>query len=153
ELPNLKAICPGHGPVIWDPRERIEEYMRHRNMREQQIVGALRESGVMTSWDIMMNIYTDIDTRLRRAADGNVQTHLRKLEKEGRIMVGRGIKKEKSAEELEKEERERKEREENERKAKEEAEKARRARLAQQETPPVDEWEVMPKYELVGRGE
>lgn len=153
ELPNLKAICPGHGPVILDPRERIEEYIRHRNQREQQILEVLREGGVMTSWDIMLKIYTDIDTRLRRAADGNVQTHLRKLEKEGRLIVEPGIKKEKSPEELEKAERERKEREENERKAKEEAEKARKAQLAQQENPPIDDWEVMPKFELVGRGE
>ena len=153
ELPNLEVICPGHGPLIFDPRERIQEYIRHRNMREQQILEVLREGGVATSWDIMMKIYTDIDIRLRRAADGNVQTHLRKLEKEGRVIVEPGKKKEKSPEELEKEERERKEREEIEAKAKEEAERARRAALAAQENPPVEEWEVLPRYELVGRGE
>ncbi|MCX6023994.1 MAG: MBL fold metallo-hydrolase, partial [Chloroflexi bacterium] len=150
-LPNLKAICPGHGPVINDPRERIEEYIRHRNMREQQILKVLDEGEVMTSWDIMMKIYTDIDTRLRRAADGNVQTHLRKLEKEGRLMVEPGVKKDKSADQLEKEALELRERQDNERKAKEEAEKARKAALASQENPPVDEWEVMPKYELLGK--
>src|SRR3954468_20557156 len=27
---DLEAICPGHGPVIWDPRAKLEEYIAHR---------------------------------------------------------------------------------------------------------------------------
>ena len=62
-----------------------------------------------------------------------------------------GILKERSAEELEQQEREHREREELDARAKQAAEKARRATLAGQENPPLDHWQVMPKYELAGR--
>jgi glyoxylase-like metal-dependent hydrolase (beta-lactamase superfamily II) len=29
-LPNLKVICPGHGPLIWNPYEIIDDYIRRR---------------------------------------------------------------------------------------------------------------------------
>lgn len=150
-LPNLQVICPGHGPLVEDPRERIQEYINHRNQRDREILEALSEGGELTSWDIMMKIYTDIDTRLRRAADGNVQTHLRKLDKEGRLKVYPGVPKEKPPEEQDKEAEEARIKEEVLAKAKEYEEHDREAALAAQENPPLDSWEVMPKYELVGR--
>ena len=148
KLPNLKVICPGHGPLIENPREYIVEYIHHRNQREQQIVSALKEGGEVTSWDIMMKIYTDVDQRLRRAADGNVRTHLRKLEKEGRIKAYEGVPKERSAEELKKAEGEEHERVEVIKKADEYREMARRRMLFLQENPPSEQWETPPKYEL-----
>jgi ribonuclease/clavin/mitogillin len=149
-LPNLQVICPGHGPLIQNPREYIDDYIKHRNEREHQIVSVLSEGGEMTSWDIMMKIYTDIDQRLRRAADGNVRTHLRKLEKEGRIKSFEGIAKERSADEVQKAEEEEHERLEVIKKADEYREQARRRMLFLQENPPSEQWEVPPKYELVG---
>jgi ribonuclease/clavin/mitogillin len=147
-LPNLKVICPGHGPLIEDPREYIDEYIRHRNEREQQILAVLSEGGEMTSWDIMLKIYTDIDQRLRRAADGNVRTHLRKLEKEGRIKTYAGVPRERSPEEIKKAEEEEHERLEVIRRAEEYKEQARRRALFLQENPPLDQWETPPRYEL-----
>src|SRR5581483_11905680 len=40
-LPNLRLICPGHGPVIDNPVAWIDEYVSHRMQREQQVVQAL----------------------------------------------------------------------------------------------------------------
>lgn len=148
-LPNLRVICPGHGPLVEKPREYIEEYIRHRNEREQQILAVLAEGGEMTSWDIMMRIYTDVDPRLRRAADGNVRTHLRKLEKEGRVKVYPGVPKERSPEEIEKEQREEQERQETIKKAEEYKQRAQRMALFLQENPPLQQWEVQPRYELL----
>ena len=74
ELPNLKVICPGHGPLVNDPRERLQQYVDHRNMRESQILGDLDGGGAISSWDIMLLLYPDIDKRLRRAADNNVRS-------------------------------------------------------------------------------
>ena len=42
ELPNVKVLCPGHGPLITDTddakaRDRLEMYVAHRQMREDQI--------------------------------------------------------------------------------------------------------------------
>ncbi len=147
-LPNLKVICPGHGPLIEKPAEYIDDYILHRNQREQQIVSTLKEGGDMTSWDIMMKIYTDIDQRLRRAADGNVRTHLRKLEKEGRIKSYEGVPKERSAEETQKAEEEEHERVEVIKKADDYKEQARRRMLFLQENPPLDQWQTPPKFEL-----
>ncbi|MBI4498530.1 MAG: MBL fold metallo-hydrolase [Chloroflexi bacterium] len=151
DLPHLTVICPAHGPLIHDPRERIQAYIDHRTQRERRILEVLAEGGELTSWDIMLRVYTDLrDTRLRRAADGNVRTHLRKLEKEGRLQVVPGVKKEKSPEEQEREEAEARRQAEVLVQAREAEEQARRAALAAQENPPVDEWEVMPRYRLVG---
>jgi hypothetical protein len=66
ELPNLKVICPGHGALVNDPRERLQSYVDHRNMRERQILEALEAGGPVTSWDIMLKLYPEIDKRLRR---------------------------------------------------------------------------------------
>ena len=101
DLPHLKVICPGHGPLVEDPRERLEMYIAHRDTRERQILAVLDEGGEVTSWDIMEKVYGDsIDKRLRRAADGNVQTHLRKLEREGRLTVYPGTPKHPDAAEV-----------------------------------------------------
>ena len=44
-LPRLTALMPGHGPVIANARERIEEYLAHRVEREAQIVTILCDYG------------------------------------------------------------------------------------------------------------
>lgn len=151
ELPNVRVICPGHGPLIHNPRERIQEYIGHREMRERQILDALADGEAHTSWEIMLTMYPDIDPRLRRAADGNVQTHLRKLEREGRLATYAGTPKVPSAEERATQEEHAREREEIKQKAKEIEAEERRAALFAQENPPSAEWEEMPRYELVGR--
>ena len=148
QLPNLKVICPGHGPLIWNPREWIAEYIAHRNEREQQILAVLNEGGELTSWDIMMRIYTDLDPRKRRPADGNVRQHLQKLEREGRLKVHPGMKKARSAEEVTKVQAEEEEHERVIAQAEEYMEQSRHRVLYLQENPPTDEWEDMPKYEL-----
>ena len=79
-------ICPGHGKIVNDPRERLQMYVDHRNLRERQILEVLKDGKQLSSWDIMLRVYGDeIDTRLRRAADGNVRSHLDQLRDEGRI--------------------------------------------------------------------
>lgn len=89
-LPNLKIICPGHGPIIYDPYDVIHDYIRRRLVREQEIIDMLAEGEPLTSWTMVEKLYTDVDKRLWRAADRVVQTHLRKLEEDGRIIVHPG---------------------------------------------------------------
>jgi endoribonuclease LACTB2 len=150
DLPNLQVICPGHGDLVHDPRERLQSYVDHREERERQILAVLAEGGELTSWEIMLRIYTDIDPRLRRAADGNVRTHLDKLEREGRLRVDPGIAKQKSEAELRQAAEEAKRRSDEREAVERAAAEARRAALRAQENPPMEEWERPPKYALVG---
>ena len=90
ELPNLKVICPGHGPLIYDPYDCIDDYIRRRLVREQEILALLAEGPALTSWTMVEKLYADVDRRLWRAADRVVQTHLRKLLDEGRIIASEG---------------------------------------------------------------
>jgi len=150
-LPNLKVICPGHGPLIHDPRERIQSYIDHRNKREAQVVATLAEQGEQTSWDIMLKMYPDIDTRLRFAANINVETHLTKLEREGRLKAHGGKPKVKSADELRRAAEHARERAEVIAKGKQYEKEDREALLASMENPPTETWEVPPTYELIGR--
>ncbi|PIO77614.1 hypothetical protein TELCIR_00278 [Teladorsagia circumcincta] len=41
---DCKIICPGHGPLITDPRAKIEEYIDRREKRDEQILSYLREN-------------------------------------------------------------------------------------------------------------
>jgi hypothetical protein len=95
-------------------------------------------------------IYADLNLvpRLRRAADRQVQTHLRKLEKEGRIQVHAGKPRQKSAEELAREEEEEHEKLEVIRRADEYRDEMRRRELIAQENPTLAEWEEPPRFAL-----
>ncbi|MCZ2109801.1 MAG: MBL fold metallo-hydrolase [Dehalococcoidia bacterium] len=148
ELPNLKVICPGHGPLVHDPRERLQQYIDHRDMRERQILGALKGGGAMSSWDIMLRLYPDIDTRLRRAADNNVRVHLEQLEEEGRLKTYPGRpRKPSKARQQRQEEHARIRRQVIKQADRYRAEELRAIRRTQ-ENPPTDEWIEPPRYEL-----
>jgi glyoxylase-like metal-dependent hydrolase (beta-lactamase superfamily II) len=149
ELPNLQVICPGHGELVHDPRERLQQYVSHREQREHEILAELAKGGELTSWEIMLRIYKELNPRLRRAADGNVRTHLDKLEREGALHVQAGIPKRKTDAELEAEAAEARRRAEDRTGAEEAEREARRATLNAQENPPANEWERPPRYSLV----
>lgn len=149
ELPNLKVICPGHGPVINDPKPRIETYIKHRTTRELQILDAVEGKGAVTSWDIMMAVYPDVNPRLRRAAEGNVRSHLTKLTAEGRIKVYEGVPK--SVRPPTKREVEHaKVRSNVIKQARQYEAEERRSRLRAQENPAGALWKDPPRFELVG---
>jgi glyoxylase-like metal-dependent hydrolase (beta-lactamase superfamily II) len=147
-LPNLRVICPGHGPLIDDPAAYIDGYVAHREQREREIVRCLASSEALTSWQIMERIYEDLNPRLRRMADRNVQSHLTKLEKEGRLVVHAGKARRRSPEETARSAAEEEERRDVMRRADEYREAARRRSLFLQENPPAEEWEELPRYEL-----
>jgi glyoxylase-like metal-dependent hydrolase (beta-lactamase superfamily II) len=150
ELPNLKVICPGHGPLVHDPRERLQQYVNHRNMRERQILGVLEGGGALSSWDIMLQLYPDIDKRLRRAADNNVRVHLSQLEMEGRLKTYAGKARRPNALKQARDVEHAKQRKATIATAKKLEAEQRRAEIRLQENPPTGEWSVPPRYELVG---
>ena len=85
---DLDVICPGHGPVVWEPRERIQHYIAHRLEREQKVLDAIA-AGARSDDEILERAWDDapIDTvpMLRAAAAATLQAHLDKLRTEGRL--------------------------------------------------------------------
>ncbi|MDA0353016.1 MAG: MBL fold metallo-hydrolase [Chloroflexi bacterium] len=149
DLPNLKVICPGHGKIVEDPRERLLQYVNHRNMREQQVLDALKGSVQLSSWDIMLKLYPHIDTRLRRAAEGNVRSHLDQLAAEGQITVHEGKPRRPRSTAAHNHEHEHVRQQDLVIKHAKRIETARRrAEIRIQENPPSDQWAKPPLYEL-----
>jgi hypothetical protein len=99
----------------------------------------------------MLEVYPDVDTRLRRAAAGNVETHLRELETEGRLLLHPGRARNPSAVSVQKEIEHAKYSASVIKEAKKLEADQRRAALRAQENPPSAQWSVQPKYELIGR--
>lgn len=148
DLPNLQVICPGHGPIINDPRERLTDLLKHRATRDQQILATLQSSSKpQSAWDIMLKVYPDLNKRLRRAATGNVVTHLKAMETEGRVAVRAGKPKQIDPEKARKATAEAKAREAVIKQAEKLKDEQRKAQLRAQQNPP-EQWAVPPKYEL-----
>jgi glyoxylase-like metal-dependent hydrolase (beta-lactamase superfamily II) len=85
---DIEAICPGHGPVVWDPRAKLEEYRAHRLDRERRVLEAL-EAGAGTHDALLDAAWSDVDLDgvpyLRMAAGLTLEAHLDKLRAEGRL--------------------------------------------------------------------
>ncbi|XP_076270096.1 endoribonuclease LACTB2 isoform X2 [Rhynchophorus ferrugineus] len=82
-----EIIYPGHGNVIYDPIERIQFYLNHRQERETQIMEILRcnERASFTEGELVDLIYQNLPKNLAKAAAMNVNHHLQKLLKEEKV--------------------------------------------------------------------
>ncbi|KAI1700673.1 metallo-beta-lactamase superfamily domain-containing protein [Ditylenchus destructor] len=80
---NASRIYPGHGPVIESPSEKLDEYIAHRNQREEQIMEFLNSVDSASPMAITNAIYKDIPLDVKLGAVGNVKHHLSKLVKDG----------------------------------------------------------------------
>jgi glyoxylase-like metal-dependent hydrolase (beta-lactamase superfamily II) len=83
----LDALCPGHGPVVWDPAAKLREYLDHRLEREHRLLAALG-NGARASADLLDEVWDDAPAALRPAARLTLEAHLEKLEQEGRLPAG-----------------------------------------------------------------
>jgi glyoxylase-like metal-dependent hydrolase (beta-lactamase superfamily II) len=85
---DLEAICPGHGPVVWDPHAKLDEYLAHRLERERRVLEAI-EAGATTRDEVLDRAWSDVDfdaaPYLRIAAGLTLDAHLDKLAGEGRL--------------------------------------------------------------------
>jgi glyoxylase-like metal-dependent hydrolase (beta-lactamase superfamily II) len=88
---DLEAIAPGHGPFVWDPRAKIDDYIAHRLDRERKLLDALaagartRDELLDAAWD---DVPFDKAPVLRIAAGVTLDAHLEKLGAEGRLPEG-----------------------------------------------------------------
>ena len=75
----------GHGPMLREPRDLVRAMLAHRAMRENAIAEKLK-GGSASTYTIMDTLYSQVNPRLRNAAERNVLAHLLKMEIEGKVM-------------------------------------------------------------------
>lgn len=75
---DIRLLLPGHGPVVNDARAKIQEYIEHRLLREQQILACLREQRHTISAMVEV-IYEAYPAALMQVAHRSVEAHLLKL--------------------------------------------------------------------------
>lgn len=78
-----RRLLPGHGPIVDDPAALIDEYIAHRQKREQQILQAMLD-GARTVDEIVRRVYPALPASLSDAAADSVRAHLAKLRDDGR---------------------------------------------------------------------
>lgn len=81
---DLDVLCPGHGPYVWDPVAKLDEYVAHRLERERLLLEAL-EVGARTTDALLDHAWSDAPPALRPVAALTLQAHLDKLRDEGRL--------------------------------------------------------------------
>jgi glyoxylase-like metal-dependent hydrolase (beta-lactamase superfamily II) len=84
---ELEVLCPGHGPYVWDPAAKLDEYVAHRLDRERRLVEAL-DAGLRTRDELLDAAWSDAPAELRYFAGLSLESHLEKLAVEGRLPEG-----------------------------------------------------------------
>jgi len=82
EFPDAKRILGGHGPAVKRARDKIEEYIAHRELRQNELLEALRE-GPQTIPELVQRIYGETRRVLWPAAARQMLAYLMPLTQEG----------------------------------------------------------------------
>jgi glyoxylase-like metal-dependent hydrolase (beta-lactamase superfamily II) len=77
-------IIPEHGDPNYQPIKLLQDYIVHRQAREDAILKVVK-AGAKTADDIVCAVYKDVAPALREKAKSNVVLHLRKLYAEQKI--------------------------------------------------------------------
>jgi glyoxylase-like metal-dependent hydrolase (beta-lactamase superfamily II) len=81
---EIELIAPGHGPWVTEPAAKLAEYVEHRLMRERRLLDAL-ERGERSRAELLAIVWDDIPIELLPMAAMAMESHLEKLEGEGRL--------------------------------------------------------------------
>jgi glyoxylase-like metal-dependent hydrolase (beta-lactamase superfamily II) len=84
---GLEVLCPGHGPYVWDPAAKLDEYLAHRLERERRLLEAL-SAGLRGRDELLDSAWSDAPPSLRDFAALSLASHLEKLAEEGRLPEG-----------------------------------------------------------------
>jgi glyoxylase-like metal-dependent hydrolase (beta-lactamase superfamily II) len=84
---RLDLLCPGHGPPISDPQQKLREYIDHRLDRERLLLQALA-SGRRSVEQLLDAAWADVPQQMRPFAAITFAAHLDKLHEEGRLPAG-----------------------------------------------------------------
>jgi glyoxylase-like metal-dependent hydrolase (beta-lactamase superfamily II) len=84
---DVAVLCPGHGPLVLDPRAKLGEYIAHRRDRERRLVLAL-DGGARSVDELLDAAWPEVPAGLRPVAAVTLAAHLDKLEEEHALPAG-----------------------------------------------------------------
>ncbi len=88
---DARLALPAHGDPIGDPTGLFRGYIRHRTMREDKVLSALRaHAAAVSAQDLVPTAYDDTPQALWPIATLSLQAHLDKLVQEGRARHEQG---------------------------------------------------------------
>ena len=79
EVRELDLLLPGHGPVLAQGGDVIQQYLVHREARLEQVRGALA-GGARSASEVVERVYADVDPVLWPAAELSVLAQLSYLD-------------------------------------------------------------------------
>ena len=82
---DLALICPGHGPWITDPAAKLAEYLGHREDARAQPRSSPSTRGERSRAALLAAAWDDVPAELLPMAAMAMESHLEKLEGEGRL--------------------------------------------------------------------
>jgi glyoxylase-like metal-dependent hydrolase (beta-lactamase superfamily II) len=88
---DAELLAPGHGPLVKEPRRKLQELIDHRQQREDQILRLIAD-GKADVKSLVKAIYPELDKRLLQMATGQALSHLHKLQSDGKLKLeGAGV--------------------------------------------------------------
>jgi glyoxylase-like metal-dependent hydrolase (beta-lactamase superfamily II) len=84
---DVDVLCPGHGPPVWDPQAKLEQYIDHRIDRENKLIVALGR-GWRSVDELLDAVWSDVPESLRGLAAVTLAAHLDKLDEERTLPQG-----------------------------------------------------------------
>ena len=81
---GLRALLPGHGPLLADPAGALDFYLAHRAERLAEVRAALA-AGDRTAAEIVARVYADVDRGLWQFAESSVRAQLEYLRERGEV--------------------------------------------------------------------
>ena len=72
---DIDVLLPGHGPVLQDPVDVLDYYLRHREERLEQVRAAVAD-GAVDAMDVVRRVYADVDRAVWPAAERSVRAQL-----------------------------------------------------------------------------
>jgi endoribonuclease LACTB2 len=81
---NATALAPGHGDVIYNVNQKLDEVKLHRLQRLEQVITALTAKPLTLS-ELRVQIYPEIDERMTTLAERSLLALLEKLEQDSSV--------------------------------------------------------------------
>lgn len=84
---SVRALLPGHGPILNAPAHALQRYIDHRESRLEQVREAV-EAGAANVGEVAARVYPDVSEEIRFAALASVRAQIRYLSTLGELPEG-----------------------------------------------------------------